>query len=39
MATRKTIALTIWILVSKRISLLFKVLSRFVMASLVAQMV
>ena len=32
MTTRKTIALTVWILVGKVISLLFNMLSRFVIA-------
>ena len=39
MTTRKTIALTIRIFVSKMMSLLFNMLSRFVWASLVAQLV
>ena len=37
MTTRKTIALTVWTFVSKVMSLLFNMPSRFVMASLVAQ--
>ena len=39
MTTGKTIVLTIWTFVGKMISLLFNTMSRFVIASLVAQMV
>ena len=39
MTTGKIIALTRWTFVGKVMSLLFNVLSRFVMTSLVAQMV
>ena len=37
--TGKTIALTMWIFVGKGISLLFNMLSRFVRASLIAQLI
>ena len=37
--TGKPIALTMWIFVSKRISMLFNMLSRFVRASLIAQLI
>ena len=39
MTTGKTVALTMWIFVGKVMSLLFNMLSRLVMASLLAQMV
>ena len=39
MTTGKTIALTMWIFVGKGISLLFNMLSRFVRASLIAQLI
>ena len=39
MTTGKTIALTLWIFVGKVISLPFNVLSMFVRASLIAQLI